>query len=85
MAVVLGAFFICWGPMTVLSIFEYNGFYTTPAEIVRLLAVSMSMTNSVINPLIYVWNIPEFRIAFQKFFRITSKVVVPIQAEISIM
>lgn len=63
---VLSAVVVCWSPWTILSLFEYNGYFNTQAEAARLFLISLGFTNSVINPLIYVWNIPEFKLTLKR-------------------
>ena len=68
MAMVMCALFFCWGPWALLGAIEFNGYYNKPAEITRAISVCFGLTNSVINPLLYVWNIPEFKRMLKRLF-----------------
>ena len=77
MVTVMGALFVSWGPWTAVTLAEYNGHYTPLAEMVRVFAHMLVLTNSVINPLIYVWHIAEFKRTLKRLFSCRPAAVAP--------
>lgn len=65
MAFVLLLFVIFWFPFLATSLLKYLPFSQDVFEIAKTFAVTIAMTNSVVNPIIYCW----LRKDFQKAFR----------------
>ncbi|ELT90675.1 hypothetical protein CAPTEDRAFT_189693 [Capitella teleta] len=71
--VVVGVFYACWMPYTILNMIVLLGRNTLlggiiPGWFVKLLEASkvLLITNGAVNPLIYAWKVREFRRAFRK-------------------
>ena len=66
MLLVLGTFFMCYIPQSIVSILEW--FYKDSLVMVVLekITVIVFWTNTWINPIIYAWNSKDFQLAFRK-------------------
>ncbi|KAM4710171.1 adenosine receptor A2a [Discoglossus pictus] len=67
LAIIVGLFAVCWLPLHTINCFTLftNGTVRPPAWLMYL-AILLSHTNSVVNPLIYAYRIREFRHTFHK-------------------
>ena len=70
--VVIGAFLICWVPFVVLSGAQAYGmlYNDQTLERCRTLASLLSMVNSALNPAIYAYRLPSFRMEFKRILRL---------------
>lgn len=75
LAMVVGAFIICWSPFVVITIIEMLFFVNDAMILVSLFVFFLALINSVLNPIIYAWKNSEFRTAFKKLLHIRSSAV----------
>ena len=66
MAFVLLLFVIFWFPFLATSLLKYLPFAKTAFEIAKTFGVTIAMTNSVMNPIIYCWMRRDFQQAFKQ-------------------
>ena len=79
MAIILVFFILCWAPYTVLHIVIYSIGYSSPDWLYDMLEAAkvLSASNSVINPLVYVWRNRDFRQALKGCCHVTHNRVEP--------
>ncbi|XP_007435444.1 adenosine receptor A2a-like [Python bivittatus] len=70
LAFIVGVFAICWLPLHVINCFTlFCKSCRRPSLWVMYLAIILSHANSVVNPLIYAYQIREFRCTFRKIIQ----------------
>ncbi|XP_072809245.1 adenosine receptor A2a [Vicugna pacos] len=70
LAIIVGLFALCWLPLHIINCFTFfcSKCRHAPPWLMYL-AIILSHTNSVVNPLIYAYRIREFRQTFRKIIR----------------
>ncbi|XP_074055897.1 adenosine receptor A2a [Macrotis lagotis] len=70
LAIIVGLFAVCWLPLHIINCFTFfcKQCHHAPPWLMYL-AIVLSHTNSVVNPLIYAYRIREFRHTFRKILR----------------
>ncbi|XP_053557965.1 adenosine receptor A2a [Bombina bombina] len=67
LAIIVGLFAVCWLPLHIINCFTlFSQGTVRPPPWLMYLAILLSHTNSVVNPLIYAYRIREFRQTFHK-------------------
>ncbi|XP_006036170.1 adenosine receptor A2b [Alligator sinensis] len=68
LAIIMGLFAFCWLPLHILNCLTYflKGFSHSKPQWVMYIAIILSHTNSVVNPVIYAYRIQDFRCTFRK-------------------
>ncbi|KAG8429661.1 hypothetical protein GDO86_002780 [Hymenochirus boettgeri] len=70
LAIIVGLFALCWLPLHIINCFTlFCQACDRPSLWIMYLAILLSHTNSVVNPLIYAYRIREFRHTFRKIIR----------------
>jgi len=69
MALILFLFYIFWTPFSVMGPLKYLNINDNLAETLKNITLTLAMSNSVINPIIYCGLRRDFKLAFQKIFK----------------
>ena len=69
-AVILGCICICYLPHPVISILKALAFDSLPLQFISAWTITLVMLGSVLNPLVYVWQLHWFRNAFLRLMKI---------------
>ena len=65
MAFIFLLFLLFWFPFFTASLLKYLNIHKLVFEMIKQCSVTLTMANSLVNPIIYCWIRPEFRIAFK--------------------
>ncbi|XP_042521444.1 histamine H2 receptor [Dipodomys spectabilis] len=67
LAVVLGAFIVCWFPY--FTVFVYRGYNGDINQVIEAVVLWLGYANSALNPILYAALNRDFRTAYQRLFR----------------